>query len=286
MTIKDVTGLFKVRLSLTVVLSSVLCYGIALRFNNLSFSWISFISLFIGGSLITFASNAFNQILEKKQDSIMKRTQGRPLVTGKLSITQATIISLVVAILGYLSLYLGNNPLAANIALASLVLYSFVYTPSKQFTSFCVFIGAIPGALPPLIGYVAVTGEIDLISIYLFAFQFIWQFPHFWAIAWQLHDDYKKVGYKMLPSSSGLTKVSGFIILIYTLMTVAISLFPFFTDKLEIMNLLDVSILLALGVYFIIMSVKLLINLDNKSAKKLMFASLLFMPMVYILIWI
>ena len=286
MQIKDIISLFKVRLSLTVVLSSVLCYGIAIRYTTYDFDGFQFLSLFLGGTLITFAANAFNQILEKEQDSIMKRTQKRPLVQNSMTVSQAFIIASVTGILAFVILLVGTNPFAAVIALLSLILYSFVYTPSKKYTSFCVFIGAIPGALPPLIGYIAVTGQMDLIAWYVFIFQFIWQFPHFWAIAWQLNEDYTSVGYKMLPSSSGLSKVSAFIILIYTIISAAIGITPFFIDGLEIMNLYDVVIVGFLGLYFIYRSVKLLQNLDNTSAKKLMLASLIYMPLTYILIWI
>ena len=284
--IKDIISLFKVRLSLTVVLTSVLCYGIAIRYTTYDFDGFQFLSLFLGGTLITFAANAFNQILEKEQDSIMKRTQKRPLVQNSMTVSQAFIIASVTGILAFVILLVGTNPFAAVIALLSLILYSFVYTPSKKYTSFCVFIGAIPGALPPLIGYIAVTGQMDLIAWYVFIFQFIWQFPHFWAIAWQLNEDYTSVGYKMLPSSSGLSKVSAFIILIYTIISAAIGTTPFFIDGLEIMNLYDVVIVEFLGLYFIYRSVKLLQNLDNTSAKKLMLASLIYMPLTYILIWI
>lgn len=286
---KSIKDLFKLRLSLTVVLSSLLCYGIGIKYgNDLDFSWIAFINLFLGGSLITFSSNTFNQILEQKQDSLMKRTQNRPLVKGTIKVTTALGIAIILALLGYVLLYIGNNALTANISIISLVLYSFVYTPSKKYTSFCVFIGAIPGALPPLIGYVAATGVIDLLGIYLFAFQFMWQFPHFWAIAWLLNEDYALAGYKMLPSSKGTSKISAYIICIYTIMTVIVALYPFFTSssQLNVLNLYEVIVVLLLGIYFVLNSFRLLRNLDVASARRLMYASLIFMPLIYILIWI
>lgn len=271
------------RLSLTVVLSSLLCYGIAVVHKGIAFDWSIFACLFLGGSFITFASNAFNQILEKEQDGVMKRTQNRPLVQNEISISQAFLIATLIGLLGFILLYFGTNPLAAVISLLSLILYSFVYTPSKKITPFCVLIGAVPGALPPLIGYLAATGEFDGIAIFLFIFQFIWQFPHFWAIAWSLHEDYESVGYKMLPSKSGKSKISAIIILIYTVVCLLIALAPY---SAGILSLVDLVVITILGLYFIYRSIVLLKKLDNESAKKLMFASLLFMPIVYLMMLI
>jgi protoheme IX farnesyltransferase len=279
MSLKSIVALFKVRLSLTVVISSLLCYLIAVVHKEIPFDSIEFISLFIGGCLITFSSNAFNQILEKEQDAIMKRTQTRPLVTGKLTMVQAFIVAVSAGLLGFVILYFGTKPIAGVLSLLSLILYAFVYTPSKAKTSFCVFIGAIPGALPPLIGYLAATGDFDSLAIYLFIFQFIWQFPHFWAIAWMLHEDYESVGYKMLPSKSGKSKITAMIILVYTVISVIIGILPYSAGLMGIFGLIVVSLL---GIYFIYQSYLLVRTLQN--AKKLMLASLLFMPMVYLMI--
>lgn len=279
MLLSSIIALFKVRLSLTVVISSLLCYLIAIVHKAIDFSYVEFISLFVGGSLITFSANAFNQILEKEQDTIMKRTQLRPLVTGKITIVQAFIIAVFTGLLGFVIVYFGTKPIAGVLSLLSLVIYAFVYTPSKEKTSFCVFIGAIPGALPPLIGYVAATDNFDSLGIYLFIFQFIWQFPHFWAIAWMLHDDYESVNYKMLPSKSGKSKISALIIFIYTIITVVMGILPYTASIMGIYGLIIVSLI---GLYFIYQSYILLRTLKN--AKKLMLASLLFMPMVYLMI--
>lgn len=281
MQVKDIIALFKVRLSLTVVFSSMITYFIALLIKDLQFDLSCFISLSIGGSLITFSANAFNQILEKEQDGIMKRTQDRPLVQNKLSITQAFFIATFIGLIGFVTLYFGTFPIVGVFGLASLILYAFIYTPSKRFTSFCVFIGAIPGALPPLIGYLAGTGEIDSIGIYLFVFQFIWQFPHFWAIAWMLDEDYKKVAYKMLPSKSGKSKISALIILIYTVFTVIIGAVPYTAN---IMNIWGLIVVISVGLYFVYMSFLLLKKMNDTQAKKLMFASLIYMPIVYLMI--
>jgi len=256
-------------------------YVIAVLLKDIPFNWAQFIGLTIGGSFITFSANAFNQILEKEQDGIMARTQNRPLVQNKITLTQAFIIATIIGLLGFVALYFMTFPIAGVLGLISLVLYAFVYTPSKKITSFCVFIGAIPGALPPLIGYVAGTGEIDSVGIYMFIFQFIWQFPHFWAIAWMLNDDYSKVNYKMLPSKTGKSKISALIIVIYTLFTAIIGAVPYTAG---IMNLFGFIIVILAGIYFIVMSVRLLRKLDDIQAKKLMFASLLYMPIVYLMI--
>jgi protoheme IX farnesyltransferase len=259
----------------------MITYFIAILIKDLPFDLSCFISLSIGGSLITFSANAFNQILEKEQDGIMKRTQNRPLVQNKLSITQAFFIATFIGVIGFVTLYFGTFPIVGVFGLASLILYAFIYTPSKRFTSFCVFIGAIPGALPPLIGYMAGTGEIDSIGIYLFVFQFIWQFPHFWAIAWMLDEDYKKVEYKMLPSKTGKSKISALIILIYTVFTVIIGAVPYTAHIMNIWGLIVVTIA---GLYFVYMSFLLLQKMNDTQAKKLMFASLIYMPIVYLMI--
>lgn len=274
---KSILLLFKLRLSLTVVLSSLLGYLIAVYKKGADFSWQNLIFLFIGGVLITCAANAFNQILEKEQDSIMKRTQNRPLVQGVFSISFAFFLATALTVVGFIILYFGTFPKAAVVSLISLVLYAFVYTPSKKYTSFCVFIGAIPGALPPLIGYLAAGMPFDTIAWYLFIFQFLWQFPHFWAIAWQLHDDYKSVGYQMLPTANGKTKRSVIIMLIYTAITVIVGILPYFADMMNKVGLIAVIIT---GIYFIYTNFVLFKTLENKDAKKFMFASLIFMPTV------
>jgi len=276
---KSVLLLFKLRLSLTVVLSSVLGYLIAVFKMGAIFSWTQFIFLFLGGLLVTCAANTFNQILEKEQDGIMKRTQNRPLVLGALSITTAFFIGTILALIGFCMLYFGTTPFAAVVSLVSLILYAFVYTPSKKFTSFCVLIGAIPGALPPLIGYLAAGMPLDTVGWYLFIFQFLWQFPHFWAIAWSLYDDYQKVGYHMLPTSKGKTKNAVLIILVYTVLTVILGILPYFADLLPLVGML---IILAAGFYFIYTNIRLFKTLENSDAKQFMFASLIFMPTVLI----
>ncbi len=277
MKFKSIIQLFKLRLSYTVVLSSLLGYLIAVYKAYAPFYWSDLGFLFVGGLLITCAANGFNQIIEKEQDTLMKRTQNRPLVTNQLSISFAFAVSTIVGILGFIILFFGNNALTGIIGIISLVLYSFVYTPSKKYTSFCVLIGAIPGALPPLIGYVAAANTLDTWAIYLFVFQFLWQFPHFWAIAWQLHEDYQKAGYHMLPTASGKTKKTSMIILIYTVITFIVSLLPFFLNQITIIGLI---LIIITGGYFIYKNIQLYQTLENKHAKQLMFASLIFMPTV------
>jgi len=279
--IKDLMALLKFGLSFTVLLSSVLGYLIAVYKNNLSFEISTVISLFIGGLLITFSANTFNQIIEIEQDGKMNRTLKRPLVTKSIGISTAFLIALICAIIGFIILYLGTNTLTSILAISSLILYAFVYTPSKRLTSLCVLIGAIPGAFPPLIGYVAATNGLDFWAFYIFGFQFLWQFPHFWAIAWQLNDDYTKAGYQMLPTKSGKSKINAIIILIYTLICVTISLLPFFIGQ---MHLIGFSIICAMGIYFLYKNYLLLKYLDNTSAKNLMFASLLYMPIVLVIL--
>ena len=237
--------------------------------------------LFFGGALITFGANAFNQIMEVKQDSLMQRTQKRPLVQSELSVTQASVIASVCVLLGFLFLYFGTTPIAGVLGLLSFILYAFVYTPSKSVTNFNVLIGAIPGALPPLIGYLAAKPHLDLLAIYLFTFQFIWQFPHFWAIAWMIDDDYQKVGYKMLPTNKGKVKSTSLIILVYTIITVLIACLPKITG---VMNYYSLIIVILSGIYFIWKAFLLFKQQSNVAARRLMLASLLFMPLVYIVL--
>ena len=171
--------------------------------------------LTVGGYLLTGASNGLNQIFEKDIDFQMERTKNRPLPAGRMSVSQALFWSILAGVIGLGCLY-SLNWMSAFLGIIALVLYAFIYTPLKSRTALCVFVGAIPGALPPMIGYVAATGEFGIEPGALFAVQFMWQFPHFWAIAWLANNDYKKVGYKMLPYGEGLTNRTASTILLYT----------------------------------------------------------------------
>ena len=236
-----------------------------------------------GGYLLTGASNGFNQIIERNNDAIMARTKNRPLPTGRMTINHALMLSIGAGITGIYFLYLLNYS-AAILGFISFVLYAFVYTPLKSRSSLCVFVGAIPGALPPMIGYVAATGEFGVEPGTLFAVQFMWQLPHFWAIAWLGHGDYSKVGYKMLPFNSGLTERTASLILLYSLFCIPTSILPWALPNGNPMvgNVALVVVIMA-GLGFSWFAWRLSMTLDRSDARKLMFASFIYLPLVQII---
>lgn len=271
---KAFVQLLKLRLSMLVALSAVFGYAMA---AGSAWSWIGLVAIGVGGLMVTGASNVLNQILEKELDAKMKRTAGRPLPTGTLTDGEALIYSVLLAVAGVAILgYFFNLP-AALLGIIGLLLYAFVYTPLKRVTPFCVFIGAIPGGLPPLIGWVAVTASIDPGGLVLFAFQFFWQFPHFWAIAWLLDEDYQKAGFKMLPSAKGKTNYSAQMILLYTLCLVPL---VFFAWQADLVALWGSVALIGLGFAFSWPAFRLWRSRDSKPAKQLMFASFLYLPLI------
>lgn len=276
--LKDIGTLFKVRLGFFVVLSSVLgwCMGVEnIEVENL-------LLLIGGGCLLTGASSGFNQIIECNNDAIMARTQNRPLPSGRMTINHALILTIGAGITGLYFLYLLNSS-TAILGFISFVLYAFVYTPLKSKSSLCVFVGAIPGALPPMIGYVAATGEFGVEPGTLFAVQFMWQFPHFWAIAWLAHEDYSKVGYKMLPFNSGLTERSASLILLYTLFCIPTSLLPWaLPNGIPMVGNVALVVAIISGLGFSWFAWRLSITLDRSDARKLMFASFIYLPLVQI----
>ncbi len=277
--LKDIGTLFKVRLGFFVVLSAIL--GWFMGVNTIDIE--SLLLLATGGYLLTGASNGLNQIIERQNDSIMSRTRNRPLPTGRMTVMQAMILSISAGIIGIYCLGI-LSPLAAIIGVVALVLYAFFYTPLKSRSSLCVFVGAIPGALPPMIGYVAATGEFGIEPGTLFAVQFMWQFPHFWAIAWLAHEDYSKVGYKMLPFNSGLTDRSASIILLYTLFCIPASLLPWaLPNEDPMVGNLALAVALIAGLGFSWFAWRLSITLDKSDATKLMFASFAYLPIVQLI---
>ncbi len=235
--------------------------------------------------LVTISSNGFNQIFEKNLDKLMSRTKNRPLPTERMSLNVAWSITISSGIVGALILWFKLNPLTGILGISSLILYSFVYTPMKQKTSWAVFVGAFPGAAPPLIGWVACEATdhiwISPAALSVFCIQFIWQFPHFWAIAWKCHDDYKKGGFQLLPSQGGKDSKSAFQILIYTLFMVPIAMLPCHPD-FGIAGFTSSLIVLTLGGIMLYPAIMLMKTLEEKWATKLMFASFIYLPLVLI----
>ncbi|MDG1915100.1 MAG: heme o synthase [Crocinitomix sp.] len=275
---KDYALLLKLRLAFLVVLSAISGY----LFADGEFG-VDFWFLIIGGFLITGASNGFNQIIERDIDKKMSRTANRPLPTGRMSVNEALIISSLSAVIGAFLLF-QINYFAGVLGILALVLYALIYTPMKRLTPWAVFVGAFPGAIPPMLGVIAVTGTFDanagMVAGLLFFIQFIWQFPHFWAIAWVLDEDYTKGGFSLLPSKTRKSKRSAFIILLYTLFMIPVSLIPW---VLELTGDLTLIIGAIAGTWFFLYAYKLYMNLDDKSAKKLMFASFIYLPIIQFL---
>lgn len=270
--------LVKFRLSFTVVFSSLIAYLIALQDN---FSFEKIVLLFIGGFMITGAANALNQVFEKDVDRLMKRTMNRPLPQERMGTTEAVLFAGCFGLCGMGILWFFFNELAALLGAFSLVAYSFIYTPLKRITPAAVFIGALPGALPPAIGWVAATGSFGLEAFILFAIQFVWQFPHFWAIAWVTHEDYSKAGFKLLPSSGGQDRFTASHIVFYSFALIPVSLLFYFTGYLgNIASLL----ILGCGLFFLLCGIQLLISGKMKHAKKVMFASFIYLPIVLLIL--
>ena len=273
---RDLATLFKLRLGFFVVLSAVLGWFMAVETMNIR----TFLLLTLGGYALTGASNGLNQIIERRIDGLMKRTEDRPLPKGRMSVTQALVWSLIAAAVGLGCLF-SLNPLRGWHGVAAIVSYAFIYTPLKAKTSLSVFVGAFPGALPPMIGYVAATGDFGIEPGTLFAVQFMWQFPHFWAIAWLAHEDYAKAGYKMLPFNAGRTARSAQLILLYTLFCIPASMLPWALNQPMVGDVaFAVAVLAGLG--FSWFAYQLLRDLTLDAARRLMFASFVYLPLVQI----
>ena len=265
----------KFRLSLLVALSSVFGFFISSSKVDINEVFI----LLVGGYLISSSSVINNQILEKDLDKMMNRTNKRPIPTGRISVYKSVIMSIFSMIIGLFLISFYLNIYAALLSFISLILYSFVYTPMKKFGPIAVFIGAIPGALPPLIGWVASTGQITLESIIIFSIQFIWQFPHFWAIAWMYDDDYKKVGFKLLPNNGEKNLKTAVNIMIYTLFLIPLGLLP---TIFGITGIISGTVAVFLAIIFLAQTFKLINDYSRESAVKVMFSSFIYLPIVQI----
>lgn len=261
----------KFRLSFLVILSALSGY----LFMG-GDDWMEIFYLMIGGILVTAASNGTNQIWERELDKKMKRTSGRPLPQGHMSLSEAYIVVVFSLVVGTALLY-QLNLYSALLGLAAYVSYVFMYTPLKRKTPWAVFVGAFPGAIPPMLGAIAVSNEFGLIPGILFFVQFTWQFPHFWAIAWVVYDDYKAGGFSLLPSSGGKDKSSAFQITVYSLALIPFSLVPWLLGWTGIVSLIVASLL---GAAFFLYSYRLLQTCDDKDAKRLMFASFFYLPII------
>ena len=271
------TAFFKLRLTSLVVFSAVLGYFIAAEM----IVWEQLICLTLGGILVTGASNGFNQLIEVDLDRLMERTKQRPLVTGKMNKLEAILIASFSGLLGILILWNFLNPLAGLLGALALFSYVAVYTPLKRITSWAVFVGAFPGAIPPMLGWVACKGHFGLEPGLLFALQFLWQFPHFWAIAWKADEDYARAGFRLLPSKGGKDASSAFLILLYSLFLLLVSLLPVFFG---FTGNVAMYLIIVAGIIMVYPSIQLFKNRSDKAATKVMFASFIYVPIV-LLAW-
>jgi len=276
--LRDYAQMMKPNLSFMIAFSSIVGYLFA---PGIAFVWKDVLALFVGGMLVTNASNIINQIIERYSDRMMKRTKTRPLPDGRMGITEAWILTIVSAVSGIALLWVYFNPLTGILSFISLLLYGFAYTPMKKIHSIATFIGAIPGALPPLIGWVAATNSFtsaaDTGGWILFIIQFLWQFPHFWAIAWLGYDDYLKAGIMMLPSAQGKTNFTGLQCMFYSLPLIPLAMWPY---AMKMTGITGTWVAVLVGVFYFIMSWRFYRKNDKKSAKGLLYSSFLYLPAV------
>jgi len=281
--IKDYLQLVKLSLSIMVVFSSVMSFALTKGSENYVDFWKMILLLFAGGMLVTGSANAINQVVEKNTDAQMKRTASRPVASGRMSETEGWIFAIITGALGVF--ILGNyfNWLAAGLAAFSLFLYAFIYTPLKKINSIAVLVGAVPGALPCLIGWAAGDNNLGTGGWVLFAFQFFWQFPHFWAIAWVAHKDYSSVGFKLLPADEGPTKFTALQTIMYSLILVPVTFAPYYTGMCSYNSTQGVISLILIGLANLFMigrCVTLYRKMDVGSARKVMFGSYMYLPVV------
>jgi protoheme IX farnesyltransferase len=269
--LKSYAELMKLRLSSLVVLSAILGYllgpGTIIPFQA--------VLLCLGGFLITGASNAFNQIWERELDKLMTRTQKRPLPQGRITVFESLIVGVIMGVGGVALLWYLNDTCAV-LGILALVLYVAVYTPLKTITPLAVFIGAIPGSIPPMLGFIAASGNFGLEAGVLFMIQFFWQFPHFWAIAWKLDDDYKKAGFRLLPSGSR-DKQSAYQIMLYTSFLIPVAMLPW---VIELSGVVSMIIAVSVSIAMLIPAFRLFKGMELKHASQLMFFSFVYLPLV------
>jgi heme o synthase len=280
--IKDYSQLAKLRLSSTVVFSALVGYLLAV--DEVDFKIL--LMLLLGGFMVVASSNGFNQVYERNTDKLMDRTKERPMPAGRMATSEGLLFSSILGLIGMVILYYINAK-SAMFGAAALVLYAAVYTPLKTVSPIAVFVGAFPGAIPFMLGWVAATDQFGIEAGTLFAIQFLWQFPHFWAIAWLLDEDYKKAGIRMLPSGMK-DKRTAFQAMLYSIWLIPVSILPYAFPYVGIESKLLLSpvgaiLILLMGIFLYKKSALLLKNCDQTSAKKLMFGSLIYLPVVQII---
>ena len=274
----DFKAVTKMGLSISVVFSSLAGYLLATDVVDLK----TLILLAIGGYFMVGASNVFNQIIERDLDALMDRTKNRPIPSGRMTVTTAFVLAIILTLAG-LSILYSINERTAMFGAISICLYTSAYTPLKTKTPLSVFVGAIPGAIPFMLGWVAATGKFGIEAGVLFMLQFFWQFPHFWAIGWFLHDDYQKAGFNMLPTGKR-DKGTALQAIIYTVWTVLISIVPVFgfTGRLKL-SVIAMILTLGVGCWFLYYGFRLFKNQTDKAARQLMLSSVVYITLIQII---
>jgi protoheme IX farnesyltransferase len=289
--VKDYFQLIKFTLSSTVIFSCVICYLLAP--NIVDYDWKIIFLLFIAGLLITGSANAINQASEKDTDAIMKRTGKRPVAAGRMSVQEAYTFAFIAGSIGILMMVYFFNLSSALLSVLSLFLYAYIYTPLKKLSSVSVLVGGLPGALPCLIGWVAATNTISPFATInvgntavsngagwgLFGMQFLWQFPHFWAIAWVAHNDYTRAGFKLLPGGGAPTRATALQAIAYAVMMVPVGILPYFFG---ISGRVSMWIVLAANIFIVVQCIRLYLELNVKAARRVMFSSYIYLPVVFL----
>jgi protoheme IX farnesyltransferase len=276
-TLTNYAQLMKFTLSFTVVFTCVICYMLAPKV--MTYDWSMILLLTFAGLCITGSANAINQAVEKDTDAQMKRTANRPVASGRMSQQTAYTFAIITGVLGVAIMWKYFNFSSALLSAFSLFLYAFIYTPLKKINSIAVLVGAFPGALPCLIGYVAGNDDFAYAGWALFLIQFIWQFPHFWAIAWVTHADYSRVGFKLLPAKEGPTRFTAIQCIMYAVLMIPVGFLPYY---LNLTGQVSMWILLVSNIFMVVQCVRLYQNMGVPAARRVMFSSYIYLPIVYL----
>lgn len=272
--LRDYSQLTKMRLATLVVFSAAMAFMTAPGdVDFVKMGW-----LVLGGFLVTGSANGFNQVMERELDKLMDRTKTRPLPSNRMGVNEALLVCIFTGVVGVFILWYYTNLASAILGLLAILLYTLVYTPMKRKSPIAVFIGAVPGAIPPLLGWIAATGNFNTAALLLFAIQFLWQFPHFWAIAWVLDDDYKKAGFNLLPTGKR-DKGSAMQTVLYTISLIPVAVMPW---VFGVSGWLSLILMLAVTFYFLFQAVQLYRDCSIESARKLMYGSFFYLPVVQI----
>ncbi len=267
----------KFTLSFTVVFTCVICYMLAPKV--MAYDWSMILLLTFAGLCITGSANAINQAVEKDTDAQMKRTANRPVAAGRMSQQTAYTFAIITGVLGVAIMWKYFNFSAALLSAFSLFLYAFIYTPLKKINSIAVLVGAFPGALPCLIGWVAGNDDFAYAGLALFLIQFLWQFPHFWAIAWVSHTDYSRVGFKLLPAKEGPTRFTALQSIMYAVLMIPVGFIPYY---LNLTGQVSMWILLVANIFMVVQCIRLYQNMGVPAARRVMFSSYIYLPIVYL----